>query len=92
MPPKRHLLKMTQLGELSLVDNPANQHASAVIAKRAPVTGGFRDRLTALGKRLLDAAIPPADMAGRNSRDREGCRELRRGVEPSKGLGKVQRD
>lgn len=53
---------MTQLGELSLVDNPANQHASMVIAKRAPAAGGFRDRLTTLGKRLLDAAIPPADI------------------------------
>lgn len=59
----RNRLMMKQLGELSLVDNPANQHASAVIAKRAePEPAGFRARLTALGKRLLDAAIPPAEV------------------------------
>jgi hypothetical protein len=34
MPKSRNRLTMKQLGELSLVDNPANQHASAVIAKR----------------------------------------------------------
>lgn len=58
----RNRLTMKQLGELSLVDNPANQFASAVIAKRLAPESGLKARLTALGKRLLDKAIPPADV------------------------------
>lgn len=54
---------MKALDALSLVDNPANQHAAAVIAKRMKPAVKLSDRLGAFAKRLLDKVAPPEQLA-----------------------------
>lgn len=51
-------LTMKGLDELSLVDNPANQHAAVAIAKRMRGAPKFADRLSALAKRFLNKVAP----------------------------------
>lgn len=61
----KNRLMLKGLDALSLVDNPANQHASAVIAKRMKPAPKIADRLAALAKRFLDkvAPVPPEQLA-----------------------------